>query len=178
MIENLSGEIETMARESRLQEIDGIGKALSDKISEIIDTGVCGYYEDLKQEIPRGLVDMLKIPGLGAKKIKLFHDSLGISTIDALEAAARVHELSKLPGVGVKTEQSILKGIKTLRGHVGQVILATALPIAERVLAILSSMKEVSNVGLGGSVRRKKAMVKDIDIVVATKKPEQTIEGF
>ena len=69
-IENLPTEIEELAVESRLQEIDGIGKALEEKIREIINTGTCRYYEELKKEFPRGLVKMLQIPGLGAKKIK------------------------------------------------------------------------------------------------------------
>ncbi len=177
-MENLSLEIEDLAKQSRLQEIEGIGKALSDKIHEIINTGSCRYYEELKKEIPRGLVDMLKIPGLGAKKIKVIYESLGISSIEALEEAARAHKLRMLPGMGVKTEQAILKGIQTLKGHAGKVLLATALPIAERILTMLSGMKEITTIELAGSLRRKKEMVKDIDVVVATKDPEIIINDF
>lgn len=155
-MENLSLEIEDLAKQSRLQEIEGIGKALSDKIHEIINTGSCRYYEELKKDIPRGLVDMLKIPGLGAKKIKVIYESLGISSIEALEEAARAHKLRMLPGMGVKTEQAILKGIQTLKGHAGKVLLATALPIAERILTMLSGMKEITTIELAGSLRRKK----------------------
>ncbi|HHV17384.1 MAG TPA: DNA polymerase/3'-5' exonuclease PolX [Thermoanaerobacterales bacterium] len=177
-IENLPLEIEDMAKQSRLQEIDGIGKALSGKIDEIINTGSCQYYEELKRDFPRGLVDMLKIPGLGAKKINVIYDVLGITSIEELEEAARAHKLRTLPGMGIKTEQSILKGIQTLRGHAGKILLATALPIAERISTMLSGMKEVTNIGLGGSVRRKKEMVKDLDIVVATESPEIIIKDF
>ena len=177
-IENLPLEIEDMAKQSRLQEIDGIGKALSGKIDEIINTGSCQYYEELKRDFPRGLVDMLKIPGLGAKKINVIYDVLGITSIEELEEAARAHKIRTLPGMGIKTEQSILKGIQTLRGHAGKILLATALPIAERISTMLSGMKEVTNIGLGGSVRRKKEMVKDLDIVVATESPEIIIKDF
>lgn len=177
-IENLSIEIEDLAKQSKLSKIEGIGKALSDKINEIIKTGKCQYYEELKEDFPRGLVEMLKIPGLGAKKIKVIYDYLGIFSIEALEEAARSHKLRKLPGMGVKTEEAILKGIQTLKGHVGKVLLATALPIAERIVTMLSGMTEIEKIQIAGSVRRKKEMVKDIDIVIATESPDIIIRDF
>ncbi|HHY42912.1 MAG TPA: DNA polymerase/3'-5' exonuclease PolX [Thermoanaerobacterales bacterium] len=172
IIENLPFEIEELARKSQLQEIEGIGKALEEKIREIINTGTCRYYEELRKDFPRGLVEMLKIPGLGAKKIKVIYDNLGISSIEELEKAARAHKLRALPGMGVKTEQSILKGIQTLKGQGDRVLLAIALPVANRIVDILSSIKEITNIGIAGSLRRKKDTVKDIDIVVAAKKPD------
>lgn len=177
-IENLPMDVEDLAGESRLQEIEGIGKALEEKIREIINTGTCRYYEELKKDFPRGLVEMLKIPGLGAKKIKVIYDNLGISSIEELEKAARAHKLRELPGMGVKTEQSILKGIKTLKGQGDRVQLAIALPVANRIMEILSGMKEVSKVAIAGSLRRRKEMVKDIDIVVATEAAETLVENF
>lgn len=177
-IENLSLEIEDLAKESRLQEIAGIGKALEEKIHEIIDTGTCRYYEELKKNFPRGLVEMLRIPGLGAKKIKIIYDSLGISSIEELEKAARAHKLRALPGMGVKTEQAILKGIQTLIGHGERTLMAIAMPIAKRIVDILSGMREITNIDIAGSLRRKKEMVKDIDIVVATESPDIVIRDF
>ena len=177
-IENLTMEIEDLAKQSRLSEIQGIGKALSEKIYEILNTGTSRYYQELKNEVPRGLVEMLKVPGLGPRKIKLIYDHLGISSIEELKKAARSRKLSKLPGIGVKTEQAILKGIKTLQGNTGKVLLASALPIAERVVSLLSSMTEVIDIKIAGSLRRKKEMVKDIDIVIATNEPEIIIEDF
>ena len=167
-----------MAKKSRLQEIDGIGKALEEKIHEILSTGTCRYYEELKRDFPRGLVEMLKIPGLGAKKIKVIYENLGITSIEELEKAAKAHKLRNLPGMGVKTEQSILKGIQTLKGHGERVLLAIALPVANRVVEILSSMNEVSHISIAGSLRRKKEMVKDIDILVATEKPDIVVKDF
>lgn len=177
-IENLPMDVKELAGESRLQEIEGIGKALEEKIREIINTGTCRYYEELKKDFPRGLVEMLKIPGLGAKKIKVIYDNLGISSIEELEKAARAHKLRELPGMGVKTEQSILKGIQTLKGQGDRVQLAIALPVANRIMEILSGMKEVSKVAIAGSLRRRKEMVKDIDIVVATEAAETLVENF
>lgn len=177
-IENLPMDVKELAGESRLQEIEGIGKALEEKIREIINTGTCRYYEELKKDFPRGLVEMLKIPGLGAKKIKVIYDNLGISSIEELEKAARAHKIRELPGMGVKTEQSILKGIQTLKGQGDRVQLAIALPVANRIMGILSGMKEVSKVAIAGSLRRRKEMVKDIDIVVATEAAETLVENF
>lgn len=177
-IENLPMDVKELAGESRLQEIEGIGKALEEKIREIINTGTCRYYEELKKDFPRGLVEMLKIPGLGAKKIKVIYDNLGISSIEELEKAARAHKIRELPGMGVKTEQSILKGIQTLKGQGDRVQLAIAVPVANRIMEILSGMKEVSKVAIAGSLRRRKEMVKDIDIVVATEAAETLVENF
>lgn len=177
-IENLPMDVKELAGESHLQEIEGIGKALEEKIREIINTGTCRYYEELKKDFPRGLVEMLKIPGLGAKKIKVIYDNLGISSIEELEKAARAHKIRELPGMGVKTEQSILKGIQTLKGQGDRVQLAIALPVANRIMEILSGMKEVSKVAIAGSLRRRKEMVKDIDIVVATEAAETLVENF
>ena len=177
-IENLPMDAKELAGESRLQEIEGIGKALEEKIREIINTGTCRYYEELKKDFPRGLVEMLKIPGLGAKKIKVIYDNLGISSIEELEKAARAHKIRELPGMGVKTEQSILKGIQTLKGQGDRVQLAIALPVANRIMEILSGMKEVSKVAIAGSLRRRKEMVKDRDIVVATEAAETLVENF
>lgn len=177
-IENLPVEIEEMAKEGRLQEIEGIGKALSDKIYEILETGTCHYYENLKKEIPPGLVEMLKIPGLGAKKIKVIHDTLGISSIEELEKAARTKKLRTVPGIGTKTELSILKGVEALKNRAGRVLLATALLVADQVVSSLSSMKEVTDAEVVGSLRRKKEMVGDIDIIAATATPETVLNDF
>lgn len=177
-IENLPVEVEEMAREGRLQEIEGIGKALSDKIYEILETGTCHYYENLKKEVPPGLVEMLKIPGLGAKKIKVIHDTLGISSIEELEKAARTKKLRTVPGIGTKTELSILKGIEALKNRAGNVLLATALLVADQVVSSLLSMKEVTDAEVVGSLRRKKDMVGDIDIIAATLSPDTVLNDF
>ena len=177
-VENLTEEIDIVAKQSRLREIDGIGEALAAKIEEIISTGTCDYYEELKQIVPRGLVDMLKIPGLGGKKIKVIYDGLGITSISELEKAAKAQKLRNLPGIGVKTEKAIQKSIQTYRGHSKKILLATALPIAERLVSILSNMQEVEHIAIAGSLRRKKEMVKDIDILVGTTSQEVVMEDF
>ncbi|WP_422445429.1 DNA polymerase/3'-5' exonuclease PolX [Thermoanaerobacterium sp. DL9XJH110] len=178
VIENLAVEVEDLMRETPLESIEGIGKAIAGKITEIVNTGTCRYYEELKENFPRGLVEMLKIPGLGARKVKTIYDALNISSIDELEKAARSHKLRNLPGMGVKTEQAILKGIQMVRGGAGKMLLPTALSLAEDLISKLSGMPEVEKIEAAGSLRRRKEMIGDIDLIIASTYPEDVVEGF
>ncbi|MCG0274541.1 MAG: DNA polymerase/3'-5' exonuclease PolX [Thermosediminibacteraceae bacterium] len=170
-IANLSEDIESLIETSSLANIEGIGKALEGKIREIVTSGTCAYYEKLKKEIPRGLVEMLKIPGLGAKRIRTIYEALGITTIDELEQAAKQRKLRGLPGIGVKTEQSILKGIQMLKGKMGKMLLSTAFYVADEILEILRSYSAVDKVDVAGSLRRKEELISDLDIIVSSKDP-------
>ncbi|HHW04121.1 MAG TPA: DNA polymerase/3'-5' exonuclease PolX [Thermoanaerobacterales bacterium] len=178
VIGNLPSDIRDVMIQTPLEEIDGIGKALSGKIQEILKTGTCRFYEDLKRDLPRGLVEMLRIPGLGAKKVRVIYDTLHISSIDELEKAAKSHQLRILPGMGVKTEQTILKGIQMLKGEAGKTLLSTGIIIAEDMVTMLKTMTEVQNVDIVGSLRRRKEMIGNIDILVSSYKPEDVINGF
>lgn len=178
VIGNLPSDIRDVMIQTPLEEIDGIGKTLSGKIQEILKTGTCRFYEDLKRELPRGLVEMLRIPGLGAKKVRFIYDTLHISSIDELEKAAKSHQLRILPGMGVKTEQTILKGIQMLKGEAGKTLLSTGIIIAEDMVTMLKTMTEVQNVDIVGSLRRRKEMIGNIDILVSSYKPEDVINGF
>jgi len=178
VILNLPQELEEIMQHLSLESIEGIGKALADKIKEISMTGTCRYYEELKREIPRSVIDMLKIPGLGAKKVKTIYDHLSISTIEELEAAAKARKLRHLPGIGVKTEQSILKGIQMIQGKVGKFLLPTAEAVAEEIRSMLATMPEIQNIQVAGSLRRKKEMIGDIDIVISTLSPEEVGKSF
>jgi len=178
VIGNLPMDIQDFIKQASLEEIEGIGKALSGKIQEMLNTGTCRFYEDLKKEFPRGLVNMLRIPGLGAKKIKVIYDALHISSIDELEQAAKAHRLRVLPGMGVKTEQAILKGIKMLRGEAGKTLLSTGLAVAEEMVSWLKTMPEIEKTDIAGSLRRRKELIGDIDILVSSDRPEDVIQGF
>ncbi|MCR4432059.1 MAG: DNA polymerase/3'-5' exonuclease PolX [Tepidanaerobacteraceae bacterium] len=177
-ISNLPEDLQDIVEENRIEEVEGIGKALSEKIREILSTGTCKLYEDLKKEFPRDIVAMLRIPGLGAKKIKIIYDALHISSIDELEQAAVSHRLRTLPGMGVKTELAILKGIRMLRGEAGKTLLPTALALAEDIVSMLTTMPEVEEIDIAGSLRRRKELIGDIDILASSNKPDDVIEGF
>ncbi|ADL08149.1 DNA polymerase/3'-5' exonuclease PolX [Thermosediminibacter oceani] len=178
VIANLPEDIEEIMKTSSLGSIEGIGKALEGKIKEIIETGTCRHYEELKKDIPRGLVEMLKIPGLGAKRIKTIYDALNITTIDELEQAAKSHKLRGLPGIGVKTEQAILKGIQMLKGKAGKMLLSTALYLAEEIKDMLKFLPAVEKVEEAGSLRRRKELIGNIYLVVSSQSPAEVLEGF
>ena len=98
-----------------LTEISGIGKALAEKILELNDTGNLAFLEKLEKEVPPSLIELLEVPGLGAKRISLIWKELGITTLLELYEAAKSGELHHLPGIGSTTEQRIMTGIETLR---------------------------------------------------------------
>src|SRR5438876_563534 len=99
-LENLTEPLEKLITEERLGDIKGIGEAIEKKITELFGTGRLVYYEELKASIPAGLLDMLQIPGVGPKKIKVLHDKLGITTIEQLEHACKEGKVAELPGFG------------------------------------------------------------------------------
>src|SRR5438270_10684966 len=115
VIENLGEPLERVVAEKRLGEIKGIGAALEQKITELVETGKLGYYDELKATIPPGLAAMLEIPGVGPKKVKILHDKLGIETIEQLEAACQSGKVAELAGFGEKTAQNICEGIERRR---------------------------------------------------------------
>ncbi|KXG77658.1 DNA polymerase/3'-5' exonuclease PolX [Fervidicola ferrireducens] len=177
-IANLTEDVEYLVKTSSLAGIEGIGKALEEKIREIINSGTCEYYEKLKSEVPKGLVEMLKIPGLGAKKIRTIYERLNIITIEELEQAAKQRKLRGLPGIGVKTEQGILKGIEMLKGTMGKMLLPTALFLAEEIMAMLRSHPAVEKVDAAGGLRRRQELISELEIVISSNKSDEVIDGL
>lgn len=159
--------LEDMIRAKRLREIKGIGEALSKKIEEYGETGRMAYFEDLKKEIPESLLELIGIPNLGPKKIKVLYDELGITNTGELEYACKENRLITLPGFGEKTQQKILKGIEFIKRHKGEYLLGDAYPDAERIKERFGTKVRPGFVEVCGSIRRRKETVKDIDILVA-----------
>lgn len=166
-IGGLTPEIADLVASGELATIKGIGDALTEKITELVTTGRLEYYEELKQSLPPGLLDMLGIPGLGPKRIKTLHDRLTISTVDELEAAAKARRIASLDGFGEKIQQAILDGIDQLRKHADAFLYPVALKEAGGIVARLKKIKAVKRVEIAGSLRRKKETVRDIDILVS-----------
>lgn len=177
-LRNLSGDIEEMANEGRLEEIPGIGKDLAEKIAEYLKDGNIKHYDELARTIPSGVLEMLHIPGVGPKTVKLFYEKLNIKSMKQLEKMARSHKLGELPGVKEKTEQNILRGINLLKEARGQILLDKALIIADSMVKYLKKSKAVKKIEIAGSLRRMKEVVHDIDILVISKKPGQVMEQF
>lgn len=177
-IESLPEEIENFIKEARLRDIAGIGKDLEEKIKEIVTTGKLKQLEDLKKDIPQGLIDMLSIPGIGPKTLKLLHEKLKINDVVMLERMAQAGKIRILPGMGEKTEENILRGIELFKRGRDRLDLKTAMDVAGSFIKELKKLKEVKNINAAGSLRRMKETVKDIDILISSEKPEKIMDRF
>jgi len=161
-----------------LTSIKGIGTHIAEKIKTLIDTGSLRFYEDLKKSVPPGLVEMLSVPTMGPKKIKYLFDNLGISNIGQLEYACIENRLVDLPNFGKKTQENILKGIEVLKKFKGKFLFANIIEEAEKIHKKIENFKYVKKSSLAGSVRRKKEIVKDIDIVASTNSLGKVMDFF
>ncbi len=165
-------------KEGKLEDIPGVGKAISEKIDELLTTGKLEFLEKLKKEVPPGLVEWLPIPGLGPKRAALIWKTLNITTFAELEAAAKEGKLRNIPGMGAKSEAAILEGINTLSRRTARIPLGRAYPIAEGLIAELKKVKGVVDAQPGGSLRRMRDTVGDLDILVASKDPPAVMDAF
>ena len=161
-----------------LKNIKGIGASIAEHIQTLARTGELKLYDDLRAATPPGLFEMLKIPGLGPKRIKYLYDNLGISSIAELEYACIENKLLNLPNFGEKTQKKILRGIELINKYKERFLYAEIIGEAEELLEKISSYKYVKRSSLGGSIRRKRETVKDIDIVASTDHPEEVMEYF
>ena len=178
IIEGLTEPLETLIKEERLGEIKGIGDALVEKITELVETGKLEYYEELKGSIPPGLIEMLDINGMGPKKVKAVHEKLKIKTIKQLENACKKGEVAELDGFGKKGEEKILEGIEFKRQHASHHHRHKMLLVAEPILGDLRSHPDVIRCDIAGSLRRGKEVSGDIDFLVSAKKSENIIKAF
>ena len=177
-LESLAEPLGKLVEEKRLGDIKGIGDALQQKITELVTTGKLKYYDDLKASVPPGLVEMLGIPGVGPKKVIALHTKLGIESIEQLEAACKAGKVATLEGFGEKTQSKILEGIQFKRTYAARHHLNTALEAAEPVLESLRAHPDVIRCSTGGSLRRWRETIGDIDFLVSTKEPAEVIEFF
>jgi DNA polymerase (family 10) len=177
-LEGLSEPLDKLVAEKRLGEIKGIGEALEQKITELVETGKLKYYDELKASIPPGLIEMLEISGLGPKKIQVMNKKLGIDSIEKLEAACKAGKVAELDGFGEKTQANILEGIERKRTYASKHLLSHALRSAEPLLDHLREHPDVIRCSTAGSLRRFKEVCGDIDLLASSKKPIDVIEYF
>lgn len=151
------------------EKIAGIGKDLAAKIVEIIETKKCKYHQELLSGFPHGLLDMLKVRGVGPKKVKLFWHSLGIDSIAKLRKSAEKGELRKLPGMGEKSEAEILKALGEYDRHTERMLISDAMHEAERIIEYMKKCGAVGRIEYAGSLRRMKETIGDLDFLVTPK---------
>jgi DNA polymerase (family 10) len=171
-------DLDTLWHEGRLEEIPGVGKAIAGKVDELFRTGELQFYERLKSEIPDGVLSLLGIPGVGPRTVSLLYHELGLVSIPDVETAAHQHRLRDLKGLGAKSEERILEGIQMLHRISGRYLLATALPVAEEIVAALGDCPGAHSVTPAGSLRRCTPTVGDIDILAASARPQEVVDYF
>ncbi|MCI0610922.1 MAG: DNA polymerase/3'-5' exonuclease PolX, partial [Anaerolineae bacterium] len=165
-------------KEGKLREIPGVGKAIAEKIDELLTTGKLGFLEKLKEEIPPSLAELLPVPSLGPKKIAMIWKTLGITSLAELEAAAKEGKLRDLPGMGAKSETAILEGIASLGRRSARIPLGRAYPLAQEIIKTLKKVKGVVDAQPAGSLRRMRPTIGDLDIAVAAKDSKPVMEAF
>lgn len=179
IVEALSEEeIDERVRAQTLDEVKGIGEALAQKIGELRTTGRLEFHEKLKASLPPGLVELLSIPGVGPKKIKVLHEQLGVDSIEKLQAACQAGQIAGLAGFGEKTQAKILEGIANRQAYGKRHIWFEAFAVAEPILAGLRKLPQVQQAEHAGSLRRRMETVGDLDFLVATEEPQPVVDWF
>ncbi|MFH0989771.1 MAG: DNA polymerase/3'-5' exonuclease PolX [bacterium] len=174
IISTLREDLPTLVESEKIKEIKGIGEGLAKVISELVIMGKSKEHLALKASVPAGLLEMIRIQGLGPKRIKILHENLKISTITELKKACSLHRVANLDGFGVKTEENILKGIELLSRVADKHLFPKAKEIADKIFSSLSKRKEIIRCEIAGSLRRRKEIIGDIDIVAAADDDDRT----
>lgn len=178
ILQDMTEDVETVAREGRLQTIPGIGSGLAGKIEEYIETGKMTKYHEVMQGVPESLLGLLEIQGLGGKTIHLMHQELGVNTLDDLKRVIADGSLAALYGMGEKKVENIRKAIETRARVSERISICEASIIADDVIAYLTKAPGISRVSAAGSLRRMKETVGDIDILACGKNGASIISYF
>lgn len=174
-VEGFSGDLHQALRDGLLAEMRGIGPATEEVIRDLVTGGQSRMLENLRDEVPPGLVEMLGISGLGVAKVRQIFEQLHVDTLDELEEAARDGRLARLPRFGDKTAAKVLKGIEYLRQTAGQRLLSHALATAADLERVLTQLAEVRRVAVAGAVRRSREVVRDLDFVLEPAGPDDAL---
>jgi DNA polymerase (family 10) len=168
-LEGVTQDLHALAESGGLLEIKGIGKSIAQIITDLVTTGHSREYTELREQFPSGVLDMLRIQGLGPKKVKILFETLKISSLEKLEEAARAGRLEDLDGFGKKTQENILAGIEALRGRTDKSLYPQAFEPARAVMEHMRVQKGVIRCEVAGSLRRRKEVIGDIDLLLSAK---------
>ncbi|MFH1689456.1 MAG: DNA polymerase/3'-5' exonuclease PolX [Candidatus Eisenbacteria bacterium] len=175
---DLPSDVAGLVESREILGIQGVGKGTADAIAEYLETGAISQYERERKSIPRGLVELLSIPGLGPKTIGLLWRELDVKSLKSLKRILRGKKILELPGIGPKKVENIEAGIRVYESRSGRLTLGTVLPAA---LATVDELKEatgIDQVEVAGSIRRWRETIGDIDILALSSKPRLVIEAF
>src|SRR5215217_6383274 len=177
-IETFGANIPNFQDDEAVAKIPGIGKSIALKIKELAETGSLKYFRELSAEFPAGILELFSLPGLGAKKIKALHDSLGVSSIAQLQKACEQSRVAELAGFGETTQQKICDAIARRASHAGSFQLGQVAVEAEALRSDLAAHEATLHVEIAGSYRRRREIVHDLDLLAATTEPEAVTKFF
>jgi DNA polymerase (family 10) len=160
-----------VAEGAALTALPAIGKEMAAHIGELVTTGTLAFRDRLLAEVPRTLVELMHLPGVGPKKARKLWDELHIASVDELEAAARDGRVAALAGFGEKTQTKILAGIEDYRQHTSRFLLADAERFIEPLIGYLSECPELERLEVAGSYRRRCETVGDVDLLATAREP-------
>lgn len=171
-----AAQLRELVQSGKLRTLKGIGAALADKITELMTTGQLGYYAALQQQVPRGLLEMLSLPGMGPKKVKAVYEQLGIATVGELEYACHENRLVDLPGFGRKSQENIRNAIERLKQQQGRYLCHEAMRIGQQLVAALASAPTTVRVSPVGGLRRRQEIVETIEVLASTHDTARALE--
>lgn len=173
----ISGDLGQIVLEGKLAGVPGVGETLRDKITTLVETGKLPFLDELRASVPAGVVQMLRIPGLGPKKAKALQDA-GITDLDQLKKACQAGTVAAMKGFGAKTASKILEGLAFL-GEVGNRLrIDQVLPVGQEILDAVRAMPGVIRAELAGSLRRRRETIGDIDVIASSSKPAPIMDAF
>lgn len=181
VLENLSEDVADIYEDKGLKgliKIEGIGKKLAHKIEEYVKSGKIKDHDNWMKKVPKKMLQLLDVPGMGPKKIKKLYHEKGIKSLNELKQAAKKHKIKGMKNFGEKTEQNILEGIKLVKSSKKRIPISFADPIAQELIEWIKNNSPVDKIDIMGSLRRMKETVKDIDILASSKKPSKVMETF
>jgi DNA polymerase (family 10) len=174
----LTEDVRGIADRGELDKIPGVGKSIAMAIEEIIETGQSVVLEELRNSLPKGVLQMIEVEGIGPKIAMRLNMELGITNLEELEKAAKEQKIRELKGFGPKKEENILKGIAEYRNRSSRFLLGEVLPIIQGILSYMGESSDVRKVEVAGSARRRKETVGDLDVLVSSLNPEAVTDRF
>ncbi len=182
MLEGLSRDIHDFHAAGTLRDLPDVGQAIAEKIAELLETGTIAYYDELAEQVPLGVVEMLQVPDVGPKTAQRLWKELEITSVEAMKAAAEAGQIRKLKGFGAKSEEKILKGIELLgKRQEGRTPIGKARPLALELIADLTAALPagtLQKIEAAGSLRRWQETIGDLDLLAVTEQPAAVMEAF
>jgi DNA polymerase (family 10) len=175
VVERYPDDVAALYRRGEPPRIPGAGAALTAKLAELAETGRLEYHDRLRAQVPDGLLDMLRVPGVGPKTVRLLHAELGIDSLDALRAAAEAGQLRSVKGLSERTERNVLEGIGRIERRSTRLLLHDADALVAGLIDGLRDVRGVRRISAAGSLRRRRTTIGDLDILAAVDDPASLI---